>query len=265
MSPLEQANFLRMHGFVILPLVSSEPLVVARELIKQHLPYSTEQLSLLSRNEFHEAVEYCQKKFSENKLLESFVFYHEDLVSDLIGSEDISWVSVMKLRAVRPSSMLTGEGRDYVGLHRESLYATSTQVCFQYNCWIPLSNVASTSGMWFVPKSHIIPDEDLDVRIDMNDPIRVERYSAGHRIGLPYQPKNIEHSDIIRNSKLIRFEVPPGHFVVFSAMLIHGGGRNDCDEVRFSMDTGAIPTKRIEKNSSLFAAGGMNHYRKFSK
>jgi len=260
MTTLADANQLRMHGFIVRPLNSKEPITIAQNTIKLSFNYTTSELAKMSRDEFHEAVEHCQTEMNRAGVLKSFVQHQGKYIADLLGTEDLSFVSVMKMRAIRPSFVLEDGAADHVGLHRESLYASSEQVSFQYNCWMPISEAASDSGMFYVPNSHIIPDQELDVRVNLDDPARVERFSPGHRIGLPYRPKSIERSSILKTQNLCRFIVPLGSVIIFSAMLIHGGGINKGKEMRISMDTGVIPTSRIDDNSPLFAANGKPHY-----
>jgi len=247
-------------GFAVVPLQNYKALDMARAIVNRHFDASAASYCELQREEFHARVEDCQIELNESGVLVQFAEDHQGIFERLLCCSALAWVSVMKLRAVRPQALMRPGSRDHVGLHRESLYAASNQVAFQYNIWTPLSDSATASGMWYVPFSHLIPDSDLCVEVNMSNPIRVERYSSGHRIGLPYIPKEVSNSSVVLNSPLSRFNVPRGHCLIFSAMLLHGGGENVTSEMRFSMDTGIIPTEHIEHNGILFAARGNRHY-----
>jgi len=54
--------------------------------------------------------------------------------------------------------------------------------------------------------------------------------------------------------------VPNNHSILFSAMLIHGNGKNMTDKTRFSIDTGFIPEEYLIDNKPLFAAKNKLHY-----
>ena len=255
-----KSSSLLTEGFAVVPLENFKALDLARNIVNRHFEASASSYCELPREQFHTRVENCQIELNESGVLVQFAEHHQGIFEDLLINSDLAWVSVMKLRAVRPSALMQPGSRDHVGLHRESLYAASNQVAFQYNIWTPLSKAASTSGMWYVPFSHLIPDSELCIEVNMSNPIRVERYSSGHRIGLPYMPKEVSNSPVVLNSPLSRFNVPYGHCLIFSAMLLHGGGENTTSEMRFSMDTGIIPNERIEHNGKLFAARGNCHY-----
>jgi hypothetical protein len=252
---------LREEGFVYLPLADSSFVTKCNGVIKSMFPRDAAYYSTLRREKFHELVEACQTTLNREGLLVDFLIQNRANIQQLIGDDNLAFVSVMKLRAVRPNIQIAPESQDHVPLHRESFYAGSDQVAFQFNCWIPLSETATTQGMYYVPRSQVIPDSELKIIDAENCLVKVARYSSGHRIGLPYAPKQIERLPTsIPPDSLPRFQVPRGHFVLFSAMLIHGGGINNSDQIRFSVDTGAIPTRRLQENRPLFAANNSKHY-----
>jgi len=259
-SLIETSDQLRCEGFAILQCDQKFRLHEFARQLSDLFPKSAGFYCDLAREDFHSLIEIGQASLNDSGALNNFVSSHSGIISELIGTDLLSWVSVMKLRGVRPKRLLPTGTQDNVNLHRESLYASHRQVSFQYNCWIPLSAAASVAGMWYIPRSHIVPDAELIVTNDFDSPVRVERFSSGHRIGLPYNPKSIDQSPVVKNGQRKKFLVPSGSFIIFSSMLIHGGGVNDSSEIRFSMDSGVLPTCRIEHNPELFAARGRNHY-----
>jgi hypothetical protein len=248
------------EAFKILPIIDKRPILEAKRIAEELEIRLRSAPEKLQRVEFHELVARFQDRLNREGILRAWVIAHEKQVAEVLGVDSLYWVSVMKLRVVRPKNLLSQGEQDNVPMHRESLYAGSDQVQYQYNCWIPLSRAATTSGMWYLPNSHRIPDSELRIVEDLNHPVRVERFSKGHAIGLPYKPKLICDPRLESKDSLSRFTVPAEHFLLFSAMLIHGGGENTSDATRFSMDTGCIPSSKLSKNTPLFAANGRNHY-----
>ena len=250
---------LRNNGFTILPMVDLRPLKEIQAVVSD-LSTSSSAIFNSSRDSFHKLIETYQNMINDANLLQEFIKSNDQLIQFLVGDDDLSFVSVLKLRAVRPKTLLPPPAQDHVPVHRESLYANTDQVTFQYNCWIPVSEAATSSGMYYYPRSHIIDDTDLEISEDPGHSVRVDRYSAGHRIGLPYLPKLISTRCLDGIGAPSRFNVPIGSFVVFSAMLLHGGGENNSNELRLSVDTGCIPSRRLKENDQLFAADGRPHY-----
>jgi len=150
---------------------------------------------------------------------------------------------------------------DAVPFHRETLYSDSTQTRYQHNVWIPLA-VENLSCLNYIPFSHTLLDEALTIESDKCHPIMVAQYSHGHRIGYPYAPKIIDKTPELKQ-KPSQMIVAYGHAAIFSSMLVHGNGINKTDKIRFSIDTGFMPTSRIEHNKRLFASRNNPHYVRF--
>jgi len=215
---------LRNNGFTIVQMSDIRTVTRIQALVSELYGSSLVHSKSPSRERFHNLIETYQNKINEAGLLQEFIETNHDLINFLVGDDDLSYVSVLKLRAVRPSEVLPPLEQDHVPIHRESLYAKTDQVTFQYNCWIPVSPAATSSGMYYYPRSHIIADSDLEIFEDLEHPVRVDRFSAGHRVGLPYLPKIISQRCLEKIGPPSKFNVPIGSFVIFSAMLLHGGG-----------------------------------------
>lgn len=246
---------LAQKGYVILALDNSLIIEKIAELIRSTLGDQTNFHCSLARTEWHQHVFATQELINRKGLLMELIDMLDQRISRLVG-DDLAWVNVLKLRAVRPQSLVTGH--DHVPYHRETLYAvTPHQVKHQYNIWMPCSQSATSSGLLYFPNSHIIPDSELDISVNPAHPCSVERYSAGHAIGFPYSTKVIAN---LPKCSPERIEVPLGSILVFSAMLLHGNGINNTTETRFSVDTGVLPVSEIIENDPLHAAGGKPHY-----
>ena len=243
-------------GFSILTLPNLEIINVINEVISNYIGNDIQKLVTLERTAWHKLVLNAQNELNSRGVLEMIASTVGSKISSFFPGEDLGYVNVVKLRAVRPASMINCQ--DHVPYHRETLYAKLPhQVKHQYNLWIPCTSSAVSSGLSFWPKSHQLSDDLLLIKEDPNHPCTVQRFSAGHAIGLPYKPKIIVNnkSDIAES-----LNVPIGSALIFSAMLVHGNGINRTNEVRYSVDTGILPASALIRNEELFAAGGKPHY-----
>ena len=252
---------LLLNGFTIVPILNKNVIERIKDIIKLFIVEDQSYYDSLPRTHWHELILEIQNKINDEELLTELISNQEILIKQIIDTEaeKLGWVDVLKLRAVRPFK--EGIAPDHVPFHRETFYAVSKQVRFQYNYWTPVSFAASSSGIRYIPKSHMILDEFIKVDVDNEHYAKVKRFSAGHSIGYPYMPKVISNFDKLTNEKDKLLSVPKGHSVLFSAMLIHGNGVNKNNQTRFSVDTGFIPANNILKNKPLFAAKNNMHYR----
>ena len=173
--------------------------------------------------------------------------HHADF-SRIVGTKDLSAQRISYLRAVRPSREV---GDEFVDFHRESLF--NPDMVHAFNVWIPLSQAATGDALRYVPYSHRISDEEIVCRNEGVGMRGVEKFGAGHKIGLLYDRKTIVSG--VDFSTVYAMRVPEGQMVVFDGNLIHGAGRNDSNDIRFSMDFRIIPAHRALNHSVHFAAG----------
>ncbi|MDC0996374.1 phytanoyl-CoA dioxygenase family protein [Pseudomonadales bacterium] len=101
------------------------------------------------------------------------------------------------------------------------------------NIYIPLSGSYCDSALPIAPKSHLWTDEDVVPTFGYGE-------SKTERNGVAFSVPEIKQSrlDIV----LHRPDVPPGGFMLFSPLLVHGGGSNSSHETRFSLEI------RLEKS-----------------
>jgi len=253
---LRHQNELSKKGFTILRLDNSLLIDKIVSLIGKVVGCQTNVHCSLTRSQWHEKIFAAQELINESTLMFELIDILGERIK-LLLKNDLAWVNVLKLRAVRPYTSIIGH--DHVPFHRETLYAvTPHQVKHQYNVWIPCSRSATNSGLLYYPGSHSIPDSELEIAFQANHPCSVDRYSKGHAIGYPYATKIITN---LPKNPPERIEVPVGSVLIFSAMLIHGNGVNKTTETRFSVDTGVLPVSKIIENNPLHAAGGKPHYK----
>jgi len=246
-------------GIQIVNYPFTETIQKIKKIVSKHFSKEDKYYSALARNKFHKLVEDAQTEINDNGILQEIVRDINPIAKDLSQYEELSWVSVLKLRAIRPIKF--SKFNDAVPFHRETLYANK-QMAYQHNLWIPISSVNNQSSIRYYPKSHMLLDESLDIKVDDSHPIKVEQFSSGHRIGYPYSPKLINKTPELRvKPQLVPLKIYEA--AIFSAMLVHGGGVNKTDRIRFSVDTGFIPSNKITNNKKLFASRNKSHYFKY--
>jgi len=174
-----------------------------------------------------------------------------DLLMDVLATKHILIQRNLCLRATRPQIKNLQE---FVGWHRESFYGIGVERCV--NFWVPIANVNVENTLRYIPDSHLIPDDRLEI-------IRVEdastpKHSSGHKIGLRYAPKNIISG--VDFSQARPFQVKVGEAAIFSGALIHGAAENSSNLIRFSMDFRVIakeayggPEIKPSDSSSFFS------------
>lgn len=136
--------------------------------------------------------------------------------------------------------------------HRESFF--NPDMAHAFNIWIPVRNVSCENAIRYVPESQLTPEEDIKTVNEGSGLRGVERFGTGHKIGLLYDRKTIVGG--VDFSTVERMVVPEGSYSVFDANLIHGGGENRIDRIRFSLDFRVIPTEKVSHKAFNFAAAG---------
>tara|TARA_A100001011_G_C14254531_1_gene819410 strand:+ start:599 stop:1438 length:840 start_codon:yes stop_codon:yes gene_type:complete len=161
--------------------------------------------------------------------------------------DELSVQSVVYFRGVRPYRKNKSE---YIGYHRENFYNDFDYINHQINIHMPVKNYSINSSMKYLPKSHLINDGEFKFEKINSKKSGIKRFSTSHKIGLPYNPKKIISGVDIKKAKRLKLKV--GEFVAFSSRLIHGGGENHTDKVRFSIDFGLIKKKIVIKKNKKF-------------
>jgi phytanoyl-CoA dioxygenase PhyH len=164
----------------------------------------------------------------------------------ILGTADIMVQTNLYLRATRPGIR---NAQEHIGWHRESFYGPDMSA--SVNLWMPVINVTAANALRYVPDSHLIPDDHLEVR--QEDDSSVTRFSAGHKIGLLYAPKHIVGGvDFSTQRALV---VVPGEVAIFAGNLVHGAAENRSDELRFSVDFRLIAADQLKTSKFHFSSG----------
>jgi hypothetical protein len=160
--------------------------------------------------------------------------------------KDLCVTSFFHLRAVNKISK--NKNKNFLGFHRETFYSDHSYTKHQINVSVPILNYNKMNSMKLVTSSHKIPDSKIKtIRLDSSIS-GVEKGSAKHKLGIPYNPKKIISG--VNLSKAKRVDVKVGNLLIFSAMLIHGNGSNNLNKIRYSIDFGLIKKKFI-KNKKI--------------
>ena len=149
------------------------------------------------------------------------------VIEEHLQSDRILIQTNIYMRATRPAGTGVTEN---IGWHRESFYGPDMDQSI--NFWVPIANVTAQNALRYIPDSHLIPDAQIETVSEQDD--SVDRFSAGHKIGLLYAPKSITGGVDLSQSKPLC--VLPGEAAIFAGHLIHGAAENRSDRIRFSMD-----------------------------
>jgi len=210
---------------------------------------------------FHQKLEKIQKSINLMGARECLMKDMKYILSLLLKDNSFAVQNVVYLRGVRPNNK-KNIAVEYLPMHRENFYCDS-YIDNQINVHFPVFNYNDLTAMTFIEKSHKFPDSKIILRKEDSKYSGVERFSKGHKLGLPYNPKIIKNIDEIGIPK--RANCIPGQVMLFSTKLIHGGGSNESDEIRFSLDFGILPISlmNLQKKEHFAHYGNQNsHYSK---
>lgn len=146
--------------------------------------------------------------------------------------------SFISYLATRPSNQgkKIHADHEFVDFHRENFYTDHGYANHQINVWIPVFDVKFLQNFKYVPNSHLIKDKDIIVKRENNKFIK--KHSYAHKCGLNYAPKRIISGVNLKKAK--RFKVPNNKFLILNANLIHGGGINLTNKIRFAISFSLI-------------------------
>ena len=183
------------------------------------------------------------KSIHINILKSEEIFFKKIL--NIKSLDELSITSFFHLRAVKKSSQKIN---NFVGMHRETFYSEHNYTKHQINVSVPILNYSKKNSMKVVEGTHKVPDKKIKIKKINSHLSGIEKGSVKHKLGLPYNPKIIISG--VNCSKAKRINCQPGKIIVFSAMLIHGGGSNNTKNPRYSIDFALIKKKFI-KNKKI--------------
>tara|TARA_Y100001968_G_C19365329_1_gene722193 strand:- start:625 stop:1416 length:792 start_codon:yes stop_codon:yes gene_type:complete len=241
---------LKKDGFVNVKLPKNSVINDILDILEKK---STYLLNIPSTDEYHvdllEIQNDINKLSARNRLLKELKnelnLIHD---SSIFGAQ-----TVVYLRGVRPINKESKIKHEALPMHRENFYCDEEYINHQLNMHFPLNNYNMKTSMKYYPKSHLLPDTDLILDKKDSRYSGVDRYSKAHRLGLPYNPKIIDN--LAELGEPISAPCREGDAFLFSSKLIHGGGLNYTNAIRFSLDFATIPRKWIkEQKKQHFAS-----------
>lgn len=162
-----------------------------------------------------------------------------EIIKDSLGVKNkFLMSSFISYLATRPSNQGKNiyADHEYVDFHRENFYTDHSYANYQINVWLPIFDIKFRQNFKYVPKSHFIPDNKIITFREENQFIK--KHSDAHRCGLNYAPKRIIKG--VNLKKAVRFKVPKDKFLILDANLIHGGGINLTNKIRFALSFSLI-------------------------
>ena len=254
------------EGFLICELIKNQEIIDLLELIKSNI----ESLNNNDTLNFRKKILLLQNTINETELIKNFIKSNFNQISTVLTNEnnkfiidDFHYSTNIFLRAVRPSinnfdSTINSNHVEFLSLHRERFYG-GEYASKQINIHIPLLHYTNDCAMKYIPYSHNIPDEEIKVENIPTDLTGIERGSVGHKIGLTYSPKRILSGVDLSQLKTVPMNI--NQFMMFNSNLIHGGGENNTNAIRFSMDFALIKSRYIDKNNQPTHLASLNPHK----
>jgi ectoine hydroxylase-related dioxygenase (phytanoyl-CoA dioxygenase family) len=163
--------------------------------------------------------------FSNHKFIKNLI----NKSSKCINSDLHLYKKVIEFRVVRPNY------EDNNPIHRDHWFPYYTPLL---NVYIPLSGSYCDSSLAIIPFSHKWSDSDIVPTFNYDDIIKGKKHISKN--GIAYSAPSIKHTS--KEINLYRPDVLEGDFMLFSPLIVHGGGNNKSFETRFSIEI------RLEKN-----------------
>jgi ectoine hydroxylase-related dioxygenase (phytanoyl-CoA dioxygenase family) len=176
-----------------------------------------------------------QKKF-KSEIVNHFLNSTNNKKKYLVSSH-------VSLLIVRPQKLKNVNlDSEYVDFHRETFYTRPKKIAeSQINFWVPILNVTKNQNFFYVPHSHKIKDKQIKVVREKNK--YFEKFSNAHIAGMNYAPKRIIKG--VNLDKALRFDTPKDNYLVLSGNLIHGGGINLTNKIRYAISFGIIEKNHV--------------------
>ena len=247
---------IRTNGYATIKLDSKSIIYKIRDIVDHHDNY----LKHIHNSDYHMSLLNMQNEINSICPQEKFANELSKVVVDLCGSSNIGLSSTVYCRGVRPKEK-TNVMVESIPMHREIFYTDLDYANHQINLHIPIKNYTNDTCMYYYPKSHLVSDSDLDLEKYSSSKSGVERYSAGHSLGLPYNPKIVNNLNILGKPQPCDIEV--GEVFIFDSKLLHGGGINNSAAIRYSLDFAVLPYNYLsqqKQNHHASYKGGAHFY-----
>lgn len=217
-----------------------------RALVGFFFPRTTREYVDMAPEAFRAIVLRAQEELNARDFARRLARDRRETICRILGSDRPLVQTNAYMRATRPH---VDGVQENIGWHRESFYGPDMQESI--NFWVPIANVSAENAVRYIPDSHLIPDEDIQTTSEEDG--TVERFSAGHKIGLLYRPKEIVSGvDLTASQPLVAL---PGEAAIFAGALIHGAAANHSDHIRFSVDFRMLAAESLSQGKDHFASG----------
>lgn len=227
-------------------LLHQSLLTEVRDIVTYYFPRDTQHYVEMDADAYRGLVLAAQEELNRRQFTRRLAEDRRDVICEVLDTERPMIQTNIYMRGTRPSIIGVQE---HIGWHRESFYGPDMDQSI--NLWMPILNVSADTVMRYIPDSHLIPDAGITTHSQPDD--SVQRFSAGHKIGLLYAPKEITAGVDLSVSK--PFCVLPGEVAIFAGHLIHGAAANQSDKIRFSMDFRLIAEESLSSAKEHFASG----------
>lgn len=233
-------------GMVISALADPQLLVEVSDTVEAFFGDTVQDYVDMDANAYRQIVLSAQQELNRREIGRRLAMDRHEIIAGILRTKHPMVQSNLYLRAVRPTN---SDIQESVGWHRESFFGPDMR--HSINFWMPIDNVTPENSIRFIPNSHLIPDSAI--RSENRPDESVKRYSAGHKIGLLYSPKEIISGVDLSESKPLK--VSQGACAIFSGALIHGAGENRSEQIRFSLDFRLISPEDLRTEKFHFASG----------
>ena len=238
----DKNGYLYMDNRNLLPYIKD-----IRKIIKEEYSQNVTFYLNENQNSFHRRNAKVLERINEEVNIKSFRKEAADIITDKlkIGNNFLT-SSFISYLATRPSNK-GGEihpDHEFVDFHRENFYTNNGYANHQINVWVPVFDVHFLQNFKYVPKSQFIKDSEIKIKRENNKFIK--KHSNAHKCGLNYAPKRIVSG--VNLKKAIRFKVPKDKFLALDANLIHGGGINLSNKIRYAISFSIIENIKIPIN-----------------
>ncbi|MEM7057098.1 MAG: phytanoyl-CoA dioxygenase family protein [Pseudomonadota bacterium] len=215
-------------------------------VVAYYFPRDTQYYVDMEPDAYRGLIFAAQEELNRRQITRRLAEDRRDVICEVLDTQRPMIQTNIYMRGTRPSVLGIQEN---IGWHRESFYGPDMDQAI--NLWVPILNVSAENVMRYIPDSHLIPDAEISTHSEADD--SVQRFSAGHKIGLLYAPKEITGGVELNVSK--PFCVLPGEVAIFAGHLIHGAAENLSDKIRFSMDFRLIAEESLSSAKEHFASG----------
>ena len=241
MEPLDAATL--AESSIKIARHQDDVLAALTSVVHDYFPLSESEYFSMELEEYRALMLQAQSCLVKSNFVSRIVNSIKPTLEDYLGTSDFLVQSNLYLRASRPGMPKHYENIDW---HRESFYGPNLEK--SVNIWTPILGVSSKNSLRYIPKSHVIPDDQI---ITYNEGSSVTpRYSTGHKLGFNYDPKVIHSGVDLETAQTL--VVPAKSSAIFSGNIIHGAAINLDSQIRFSTDFQVIRRADYSVNNKKF-------------